>query len=242
MENTSLDPKVEKIQTYVKNGGNALVVVGASAAVCVVGSSLAVAGAIAVVGLFMVNFVVPVAARAIAVYRQKMLTSMAEHFSEETIRDDEKKEGERVKMLEQQYTVSRSELEGAQEELEKQVARATPDEKELLKQQIDSMQQVIDDAEETLKTRKQDYQELQRVNKLYIALHRSASAMEKAQGSERNPEELQRISTARDSIKQKMRAALAGKTIESMNLAMKKTDSLTDVTRFSSKSARKGAG
>lgn len=242
MSETVLDAKAEKIQTYVKNGGNALVVVGASAAVMVVGTSLAISGAIAVVGLFMVNFVVPLAARSIAIYRQKALTSLAEHFSEETIRDDEKKEGERIKMLEQQYTISRSELEGAQEELEKQLPRATAEEKELLKGQIASMQMVIDDAELTLKTRKTDYSELQRVNKLYIALHRSASAMEKAQGSERNPEELQRISTARDSIKAKMRAALAGKTIESMNLAMKNSDSLADAARFSPRAAKKGGG
>lgn len=240
MDNALLDPKVEKIQTYVKNGGNALVLVGASAAVIVVGSSLAVAGVIAVAGLFMVNLVVPLAARTFAVYRQKALTSIAETFSEETIREDEKKEGERIKMLEQQYMVSRSELEGAQEELEKQMAHATPEEKTLLKGQIDSMQLVIDDAEDTLKTRKTDYSELQRVNKLYIALHRSASAMEKAQGSERNPEELQRISIARESIKNKMRAALAGKTIESMNMAMKKSDGVSDVARLTSKSARKG--
>ena len=238
MENTTLDAKAEKIQAYVKNGGNALVVVAASTAVVAVGASLAIAGAIAVVGLFMVNFVVPVAARSIAVYRQKALTAMAEHFSEETIRDDEKKEGDRIKVLEQQYTVSRSELEGAQEELEKQVARATPDEKELLKSQIASMQLVIDDAEETLKTRKSDFQELQRVNKLYIALGRAGTAMEKAQGSERSTEELQRISTARNAIKAKMRAALAGKTIESMNLAMNKRDSLADVAQF--RTAKKG--
>lgn len=242
MENTTLDPKVEKIQTYVKNGGNALVVVGASAAVMVVGASLAVSGAIAVVGLFMVNFVVPLAARSIAVYRQKALTAFAEHFSEETIKEDERKEGDRIKVLEQQYTVSRSELEGAQEELEKQLSRATPEEKELLKGQIQSMQLVIDEAEDTLKTRKTDYAELQRVNKLYIALHRSASAMEKAQGSERNPEELQRIATARNSIKAKMRAALAGKTIESMNLAMQKRESLADVASFTARTAKKGGG
>lgn len=40
MENTVLDARAEKIQNYVKNGGNALVVIGASTAVVAVGASL----------------------------------------------------------------------------------------------------------------------------------------------------------------------------------------------------------
>lgn len=225
----NLDPRAQKVQTVAKVAGTGLVVVAASGAIIVTGASVIVASVVGLVALGMVNYVVPVAARAIAVYRQKTITALTEAFSEETIREDEQKEAERVKLLEEQYVTSRSELEGAQEELEKQLKEANPEEKEMLKQQIQSLQSVIDTAEDTLKNRKEDLKELQRVNKLYIALHRSASAMQKAQGAERNTDEIQRIETARNSIKTKMRAAMAGQTIDQMNVAMKKHQSVADV-------------
>lgn len=217
----TLDPRAQKLQTTVKVVGTGAVAIIASTAVIATGASLVVASVIGIVGLFMVNFAVPVAARSIALWRQNMITKMTEAFSEETIREDEEKEGERIKTLETQYVTSRSELEGAQEELEKQMKDSNSDEKGLIKDQIASLQEVIDNAEDTLKTRKGDFKELQRVNKLYIALHRSAKAMETAQGAERNTAEIQRIETARNSIKTKMREAMAGKTIEKMNTVMK---------------------
>lgn len=225
------DPRATKIQNYAKVGGTLVVVGAASVAVIAVGASLITASVIAVVSLFMVNFVVPVAARSIALWRMNAITKLTEAFSEETIREDEQKEGERIKTLEQQYMVSRAELEGAQEELEKQMSHASTEEKDMLKEQVQSLQNVIDDAEDTLKQRKVDFTELQRVNKLYIALHRSASAMQKAHGAERNPEELQRIEIARTSIKNKMREAMAGKTIDSMNLAIKKSPTLLEESK-----------
>jgi hypothetical protein len=223
----TLDPRAAKVQTIVKIVGTGAVVAITSTALIVTGASLVMASVIAIAGLFMVNFAVPVAARAIALWKQKSLTALTEAFSEETIREDEVKEGERIRTLEQEYITSRSELEGAQEELEKQIKNATPEEKEMLKQQVNALQSVINDAEDTLKTRKSDFAELQRVNKLYIALHRSASAMSKAQGAERNSEEIQRLETARNSIKTKMRAAMAGKTIDAMKV--KKSDNPLDV-------------
>ncbi|CAB4125322.1 hypothetical protein UFOVP53_109 [uncultured Caudovirales phage] len=227
MEGTDL--KTENLQRNLKYAGTGVVVVAASAAVAVVGASAAVAGVIAVVGLLMVNFVVPVSARAIAIYRQKTLTAIAETFSEETIRDDEEKEGERIRLLEQQYVTSRSEIEGAQDELKKQLKSATNEEKTVLTSQVTILQGVIDDAESVLKSRKVDFNELQRVNKLYIALYRSASAMQKAQGSNRNPEELQRIEIARNAIKTKMRSAMAGKTVEAMNLVSRPKNDISEV-------------
>jgi hypothetical protein len=222
------DPRAVKIQTIAKGVGTVAVVGVASAAVIVIGASLITASVIAVVGLVMINFVVPVTARSVALWRISTMTKLTEAFSEETIREDEKKEGDRIKMLEQQYMTSRAELEGAQEELEKQISHATSEEKDMLKAQVASLQTVIDDAEDTLKQRKVDFTELQRVNKLYIALNRSANAMQKAHGAVRNPEELQRIEIARTSIKNKMREAMAGKTIESMNLAMNKAPTLIE--------------
>jgi len=103
MDTTSLtvDPRVMKIQSYAKTAGAVVVVV-------VAGASL-----VAVAGLFMVNFVVPVTARAVALRRVQTLTKLTEKFSEETIREDEQKEAERIGVLETQYTTSRAELEGA---------------------------------------------------------------------------------------------------------------------------------
>jgi hypothetical protein len=221
MSDLQLDPRALKVQNVVKYTGVGLVAVATSGFVVVTGASVVVAGLTAIAGIAMVNLV-PVVARSLALWKQKSLTALTEAFSEETIREDEGKEAERVRLLESQYITSRSELEGAQEELRKQLKGATPDEESMLQAQIDAMEQVIIGAQETLKTRKEDFIELQRVNKLYIALHRSAAAMEKVQGAERNVEEIQRIETARNSIKTRMRAAMAGKTIEQMDMANRK--------------------
>ncbi|HET7833680.1 MAG TPA: hypothetical protein VFK88_12025 [Gallionella sp.] len=217
MENSAnLEAKFQKMQQYVKYGGLAIVAVMASITIAVAGTSVVVAAVTAIIALAMVNLL-PVLARQFALWRQKAMTHLAETFSEETIREDERNEGERIRELEGQYKASRSELEGAMEELHGQMATCTTEERNMLQSQIDSIILAISDAEESLMQRKQDYVELQRVNKLYIAFHRSASAMEKAQGAERDPAELQSLETARASIKTRMRSAMAGKTIESMN-------------------------
>ena len=217
MENaTNLELQFQKMQQYIKYGGLAIVAVMASITIAVAGASVLVAGITAIVALAMVNLL-PVLARQFALWRQKAMTHLAETFSEETIREDERNEGERIRELEVQYKASRSELEGAMDELHGQMATCTNEERNMLQSQIDSINLAIRNAEESLMQRKQDYVELQRVNKLYIAFHRSASAMEKAQGAERDPAELQSLETARASIKTRMRSAMAGKTIESMN-------------------------
>ncbi len=217
MENSAnFEAKFQKMQQYVKYGGLAIVAVMASIAIAVAGASMVVAGVTAIIALAMVNLL-PVLARQFALWRQKAMTHLAETFSEETIREDERNEGERIRELEVQYKASRSELEGAMDELHSQMATCTSEERNMLQSQIDSIILAIRNAEESLMQRKQDYVELQRVNKLYIAFHRSASAMEKAQGAERDPAELQSLETARASIKTRMRSAMASKTIESMN-------------------------
>lgn len=230
MTNLTLDPRAAKVQVIAKTAGVGLVAVAASAAVIVAGASIAVAGTAALVGLFMVNYLVPVGARSIALWKQKSLTVLAETFSEETLREDERKESDRIKMLETQYVEARAEIEGAQDELKKQLKESTKEEGEMINAQIGSLQSIINNAEEMLKTRKSDFVELTRLNKLYIALHRGAAAMEKAQGSERTSQQMQDIQTARDAIKNKMRAAMAGKTIDAMNLAIKpKAERISDV-------------
>ena len=87
------DPRFTKIQTYTKTAGTIVVVGAASLAVIAVGTSIIMASVIAVAALIMVNLVVPVTARSVALWRVKTLTKLTETFSEETIREDEQKEG-----------------------------------------------------------------------------------------------------------------------------------------------------
>ena len=227
-----LDPRVIRLEKLIKGIGLAAVAVAASSAVIAVGASVVAASAIALVALAAVNFAVPVGARYLALKKQKGRTRLAEVFSEETIREDERQEAERIKDLEQSYKTSRSEIEGAQEELRSQMSCASDEEHTMLESQIRALQDVIENAEEMLRQRKVDFCELQRVNKLYIAFHRSAAAMERTQGAERNPAEFQRIETARAGIKQRLRQALAGKTIEQMNAQMRPKSDLQRVAQM----------
>ncbi len=211
-----LDPRVKNFKRNLQIGGVAVVAAGASALVFVAGASLAIAGVAAVAGIAVVNFI-PVFARWAALRKQKALTQLAEVYSEETIREDERQEGDRIKILEEQYRVNRSELEGAQEELRAQKATATDEECAMLDTHVSQLQSIIDNAEEVLRQRKVDFEELKRVNKLYIAFGRSAAAMERSTAAVRNTEQFQQVETARASIKARMRQQMAGKTIEAMN-------------------------
>jgi uncharacterized membrane protein YgaE (UPF0421/DUF939 family) len=101
--------------------------------------------------------------------------------------------------------------------LRNQIATATEEEKEMLQNQVDALQSVINNAEKTFLQRKRDYSAEELINKLYVAFHRSAMAMEKSEDAVRSSAEFQRLETARTSIKTNMRAAMAGKTIEAMN-------------------------
>jgi hypothetical protein len=224
----ALDPRVKGLEKTLKIGGVAVVGVLATTTIIVGGLTVISAGIVAVGALATVNFL-PVAARYFALKKQQGLTKLAETFSEETIRSDEQEESVRVKYLEDQYKIARSELEGAQDELRQQIKTSTVDEQAMLTTQIEALQQVIENAEITLFQRKQDFEELKRVNKLYIAFHRSARALEKSQGSERDPAELQRLEIARTAIKTRMRSAMAGKTIEAMNHQIRPKFDLTQI-------------
>jgi len=206
-----------KVQTVAKAAGVGIVAVAASAAVIVTGASVVVAGTAAIAGLFMVNFLVPLAARSIAVWKQKGLTAIAETFSEETIREDERQEDERVRQLQDEYVTAAANIQNAQDELRNQLASATDEEKVLLNSQIQALQEVVDDAENTIEQRIEDLAELKRTNKLYIALHRAGKAMGSAQSSKRDAEQMQRLETARAAIKTRMRSAMAGQKIAQLN-------------------------
>ncbi len=211
----SLDPRVQGFEKKLKLAGVAIVGVLASAVVVVGGLSIIAAGVVVLGALVMVNFV-PVAARWMALKKQASLTRLAETFSEETVREDERRETERVGEAEAAFTTTKSELEGAIEEMRGQLNGATPDEQNVVNSQVSTMQGVIASEEEVLRQRQQDLKELRRVNGLLIAIDRSARAMSKAQGAERNPEEQQRLMTARNAIKTRMRSAIAGQQVEAM--------------------------
>lgn len=217
MSTELVDPRVQKLQKYAGGAGVAVVGVGAVVVTAVAGSSIIFVAVVTAIALFCVNFVVPVSARAIALLRQKSLTALAENFSEETIRDDEVKEGNRISDLERSYKDLRAQLEGSQEELRNLLTGATADQAESVNSQIAQLQTLIDNAETALRQRKTDFAELQKANKFYITFERSARLMEKAQGSERTEQERQSLLTAREAIKNRMRAATAGQTIQAMN-------------------------
>ena len=216
------DPRAIKVQNYVRTAGLVGVAAVSSIVVVVAGASLAAAGLAMVAGLVLVNFVVPVAARSVALWRVKALTQLTETFSEETIREDEQKEGERIKLQEQSYVQMRAALEAAEEGLRQQLPRATDDERTDLNDQILEIRTAIGDAETALKQKKVNFIELQRLNEQFIAKHRAALAMQSAKGAERTTEELQRIKIARAAIISRMREAKAGKTVEAMDLAIQK--------------------
>jgi HAMP domain-containing protein len=241
MEDMKLDAKVQKFEKGAKNVGTVLVVVATAVAVGLYGATLAISGVFAILGLVFINLV-PVVARQLAMLRQKSLTAIAEHFSEETIRDDEKQEADRILMLEDSFKTQKSELEHAMEELHLVQKDASEDEKEMIQTQIQAMKDIVDNAYTTLVDRKKDFEELKKQNKLYIALSRSASAMEKAQGANRNTQEIQNVLTARTAIKQKMRSAMAGKQIEAMNEQMKTKEKVSDVASFASSTIKPPKG
>lgn len=229
MSDIQLDPRAMKVQTVAKYTGVALVAVAASGAIIVAGASVVTASVVGIAALFMVNFAVPIAARSIAVWKQKGLTTIAEVFSEETIREDERLEGERIRVQESEYKTARAEIEGAQEALRAELEDARPEEKEILSGQITALQEVIDGAYIRLMSKKEDFVELKRLNKMYIALHRAGTAMTNSQGAERDSQQIQNLETSRNAIKARMRSAMAGQTIANMNaqLKPKSNDALT---------------
>jgi hypothetical protein len=210
-----LDPRVKGFEKKVKVIGVGLVAAAAAVVVAITGGAIIVAG-LALIGAIVLVNVVPVVARRMAIWRQSKLTQIDEEFSEETLRIDEQQEVQRVHDAEEAFTTMRSELEGAIEELRGQLNGASPDEQEVIKNQITTMEGLITEQGEALRERQVDLKELKRVNGLLIAMDRAARAMNKAQGAERNPKEQQSLVTARNAIKTRMRAAIAGQQVEAM--------------------------
>lgn len=225
MSDLQLDPRVHRINTIAKSAGVMVVAAGAGVVIIAAGASLAVAGAVAIVGLAMVNFVVPVGARYIALQRQKALTALAEEFSEETIREDEKKENERIKLKEQKYMTLEAELQNSIEELSNQLKSADPENRELIQQQIQDIQSFLKEEQEDLQAKKVAFKKLEQNNALMITWHRSSKAMKDARGAERSAEEEERLKISRNAIKTELRREIAGNRIRKIDSALKDPNS-----------------
>ena len=227
-----MDPRALSTEKKWKVAGAAVVAAAASGVVIVGGLSIIAASVVGLTALAVLNFAVPVGARYIALKKQQALTALAETFSEETIREDELAEGRRLQQQETTFMTLSAELGGGQEQLKSAMETANEEERNMLQGRIDQLQGVIDGAEKALKEKKADFAELQRINKLYIAFHRSAEAMEKYQGQKRNPAEQQRLETARESIKKRMREQMAGAKIEAMDQAVHQKLSMSRVAQL----------
>jgi hypothetical protein len=221
MANEELDPRVKKFQTGLKVAGAAAVAVVGSGVVIVGSLSVMAAGALALGALAMVTFVIPVGARSLALARQKALTALAETFSEETIREDEKAEERRVAEARDAYTKTAAALNGTIEALTNQIEHANENERALLEEQIANFKTVIANEFEELRVMEASLTELKRVNPIFIELHRAAEQMKKMKKQVRNPEQLERIITARNAIKSDMRQQIEAQRVRALQQEMR---------------------
>ena len=215
------DPKAKQLMQVAQIGGTVVVGAAALVVIMVAGTSLVVAGGIGLAGLVLINFVLPVGARALAIARQKAYTSLAENFSEETLKDDEVKEGQRIQQMETEYINARAAMESASQEIRQQLSKANPDQAQVMQNQLDAMSQVVLNAEAALKERKADFEQLKEEDAVLIAINKGANALKKFGGAQRNPQEFQDRLTARAAILNRMRQAVATQTVQQMNVQLK---------------------
>lgn len=232
-----LDPRVVPLEKKLKMAGVAVVAVAASGVVIVGGLSIIAAVGVGLAALAAVNFGIPVGARYIALKKQQALTALAETFSEETIREDERQEGDRLTEQQRLYRVQAAEFGNVIEELSSNLDGATQEERDLLQGQIDQLDGVLRDAETAIQEKVADLAELKRVNKIYVGLHKAAKAMMGSQDLARNAEQIQRVETARNAIKTRMREALAGQKLEAMNAPLQTRLSVAKVAQIASSPA-----
>lgn len=232
-----LDPRVVPIEKKLKMAGAAVVAVAASGVVIVGGLSIIAAVGVGLAALAAVNFGIPVGARYIALKKQQALTALAETFSEETIREDERQEGDRLVEQQRLYTTQSAEFSNIIEELNSNLSNATIEERDLLQGQIDQLNGILKDAELAIQEKVADLAELKRVNRIYIGFHKAAKAMKGSQDLARNAEQIQRVETARNAIKTRMREALAGQKLEAMNVPLQNRLSDAKVAQLASSQA-----
>jgi hypothetical protein len=157
----------------------------------------------------------------LALKKQQALTALAEVFSEETIREDERNEATRLEEQQAAYQNQEAEFGNIIDELRENMKGANDEETSILQGQIDELVRILEDAHEALQQKTNDLVELRRTNGVYISLHRAAKAMKRGQDQQRNAAEIERIKTARNAIKTRMREALAGQKVAAMNAPLK---------------------
>ena len=221
-----------KLEKKIKLAGTAVVVAAASGVVIVGSLSIIAAVGVGLIALAAVNLGLPLGARQIALWKQKGLTALAEKFSEETIREDERQEGDRLAQQQKLYTDQAAEFGNIIEELSSNLNNATQEEYDLLQGQINELNGVLKDVEESIRQKVADLAELRRVNKIYVGLHKAAKAMKGSQDLKRNAEQIQRVETARNAIKTRMRGALAGQKLEAMNAPLQSRLSVAKVAQL----------
>jgi len=205
-----LNEKFKSMESKLKVAGAALITFILSGIVAVGALSFAAAGIALLVALFVNNFLVPVGARTIALWRQKALTSLAEHYSEETILDDEVQEEKRFEEKREAFVKQETQLTAVIENLQNTYKLAqSEDEQIMISDQINDLKQIILDENESLVFAAQSLKELKRQNQIFISLGRAAKAKLSAEGQKRNAEQMQAVVNARNKIKTDFRSAIS---------------------------------
>lgn len=227
-----LDPRVVPLEKKLKMVGVAVVAVAASGVVIVGGLSIIAAAGVGLAALAAVNLGIPLGARQIALWKQKGLTALAENYSEETIREDERQEGDRLAAQQSLYQKQEAEFGSVVEELRSNLSTASPEERELLQGQIDELIRILGEAKSAVQQKAADLVELRRINKIYIGFQKASQAMKGAKELARNAEQIQRVETARNAIKTRMREAVAGQKLEAMNAPLQVRLSVSQVAQI----------
>jgi hypothetical protein len=228
-----LDPRVLGFKRTVQLVGVAAIAAAASGVVIVGALSWIAACAVGTVALGMTYFV-PVAGRRMALWKQSTLTKLAEEFSEETIREDERLEGERVAEQQRLFTTQSAEIGNIIDELRLNLSTATDDERNQVQGQIDQLDTILENAEIAVRGKVDALAELKRVNKLYVSFHRAARVLKSSQDLDRNAQQIQQVETARNAIKTSMREAVAGQKLEAMNAPLRERLSVSKVAQIAS--------
>lgn len=224
-----LDPKFQSFETKLKLAGTAVIAVSVSGIVIAGSLAIVTAVGLGLLALAAVNFGIPVGARYITLKRQQAMTALAETFSTETIQKDEIEEGQRIVEQQQLYKKQAAEFGNIIDELHANMKNADPEEIDILQSQIDDLNRILTDGYEAITAKVYDFEELKRVNKLYIATHRAGLAMSSSQDLARKTEQIQQVETARTAIKTRMREAVAGKKLEEANRSIQQRVTVSTV-------------
>jgi hypothetical protein len=211
-----LNDKFKGLESKLKIAGATLITLVLSGIIAAGALSMAVAGIALVVALFVNNFLVPVAARTIALWRQKALTGLAEHYSEETIMEDERQEQVRFEEKRTAFVSHETELTNVIDNLERAYKLAQSEEEQIMiSQQIKDLTDIIRDEKEAVLYAAEALKELKRQNQIFISLGRAAKAKLSADGKKRNAEQMQAVVNARNKIKSNFRSAISQAKLDS---------------------------